>query len=317
MSATAQYAATQRLAALPAVPVEGDELDAYGVLSTIARGGMSTVYLGEHRATGERVAIKALDAYYVGQREMVERLLGEHAIARRVRHPGLVEIRCAARTRQGVPYLVMEYVRGESLGALAGRGCLTPLGLLAIAAQIARATAALHAAGVIHCDLKPDNVLVREDGAGEPLQIKVIDFGVARVIDEPPPTDGTVVGTPAFMPPEQWHGAPVARSDVYALGCLLYELITGGPVFPGALPQMMIGHCERAPEPPSQRGCRLPAPLERVLLRALAKDPELRPTMTELALELAALSPSTDLPDAPVWWPSAVDAPILTLKAAG
>jgi serine/threonine protein kinase len=323
---TTQYAATQRIApftgpidASLGAPVDSDasELEAFGVVSTIAHGGMSTVYLGEHRTTGERVAIKALDAYYVGQSDMVLRLLGEHDIACRVHHPGLVEIRGAAQTRQGVPYLVMEYVRGESLAAFASRGALTPAGLLAIAAQIARAAAALHAAGVVHCDLKPDNVLVvGDDAAGAVPRIKVIDYGVARLIDDPLPADGTVVGTPAFMPPEQWRGAPVAKSDVYALGCLIYELITGGPVFPGALPQMMIGHCERVPEPPSARGARLAPALERLMLRMLAKDAQLRPAMADIADELAAIAPPAELPTEPVWWPPAAMS-FEALKAAG
>ena len=310
---TSQYAATQRLARIEA-PIDQGDLDAYGVVSTIAHGGMSTVYLGEHRGTGERVAIKALDAYYVGQSDMVLRLLNEYDIARRVHHPGLVEILGGAQTRQGVPYLVMEYVRGESLSAFASRGALTPSGLLAIAVQIARAAAALHAAGVIHCDLKPDNVLV-VDEPGTP-RIKVIDYGVARLVDEPAPTDGTVVGTPAFMPPEQWRGAPVIKSDAYALGCLIYELITGGPVFPGALPQMMIGHCERVPEAPSARGARLAPALERLLLRMLAKDAQLRPAMTDIADELTTLAPPPELPTEPVWWPPAAE-PFHALKAAG
>jgi serine/threonine protein kinase len=313
---TSQYAATQRLARIEA-PIDQGDLDAYGVVSTIAHGGMSTVYLGEHRGTGARVAIKALDAYYVGQSDMVLRLLNEFDIARRVHHPGLVEVLCAAQTRQGVPYLVMEYVRSESLSAFASRGALTPAGLVAVAVQIARAAAALHAAGVVHCDLKPDNVLVVDEAepAASP-QIKVIDYGVARLVDEPPPADGPVVGTPAFMPPEQWRGAPVAKSDVYALGCLIYELITGGPVFPGALPQMMIGHCERAPESPSARGARLAPAFERLLLRTLAKDAQLRPAMADLADELATLAPPAELPTEPVWWPPAA-APFHALKAAG
>lgn len=319
---TTQYAVTQRLDRLILdeieAPVDPSGLDAYGVVSTIAHGGMSTVYLGEHRSTGERVAIKALDAYYVGQSDMVLRLLNEHDIARRVHHPGLVEIRGAAQTAQGVPYLVMEYVRGESLQAFASRGMLTPSGLLAIAAQIARAAAALHAAGVVHCDLKPDNVIVVDEDAapGAAPRIKVIDYGVARLVDEPPSADGTVVGTPAFMPPEQWRGAPVAKSDVYALGCLIYELITGGPVFPGALPQMMIGHCERVPEPPSARGARLAPALERLVLRMLAKDAQLRPAMADIADELATIAPPSELPTEPVWWPPVVE-PFHALKAAG
>jgi eukaryotic-like serine/threonine-protein kinase len=273
--------------------IDEARLDDYGVLAEIAHGGTSTVYLGEHRTTGERVAIKALDAFYVGHSEMVHRLLGEHDLAQRVRHPGLLDIRCAHETAQGIPYLVMEYLDGESLSALTDRQTLTSETILAIAAQIASALVALHAAGVVHCDVKPDNVFVlREPGAGGWPRIKVIDFGVARALGEPALPDGAIVGTPAFMAPEQWRGAPIPKSDVYALGCVLYELVTRTPLFCGALPQLMHAHCESMPERPSVRCPSLDPDVERLIIRALAKDPAMRPTMTDLDAELARLAPS-------------------------
>ncbi len=282
--------------------IDETQLDAYSEIVEIAHGGTSTVYVGEDLATGERVAIKALDAYYVGHSDMVHRLLGEHELAQRTCHPGLLAIHSAEQTIDGIPYLVMEYLEGESLSVLASRRGLPVGTILAIAAQIASAVAALHAAGIVHCDLKPDNVFVLDElGPGGWPRIKVIDYGVARMLNEPALPDGTIVGTPAFMAPEQWHGAPVAKSDVYALGCLLYELVTGVPVFCGALPQLMTAHCERLPERPAQRcGPRsLPRPtaldpdFELLIIRALAKDPEMRPTMAELDTELARLVPAT------------------------
>lgn len=279
--------------------IDGARLDAYGVIAEIARGGMSTVYLGEHLATGARVAIKALDTFHVGHSEMVNRLLGEHELARRARHPGLVEILCAEQTGHGVPYLVMEYLDGESLGALADRAALSLPAILVIAAQVASALAALHAGGVVHCDLKPDNVLVlHEPGPGGWPQVKVIDYGVARLADDPPATDGTVVGTPAFMAPEQWHGAPTTRSDVYALGCLLYELVTGEPVFSGSLPQLMLAHRDRLPVRPSVRRPGLAPALDDLIMRALFKDPEMRPTMADITDQLSKLAPPP--PSSPV-----------------
>lgn len=274
--------------------IDEDRLDAYGVISEIARGGTSTVYLGQHATTGERVAIKALDAFYVRNSDMVTRLLGEHELAQRVRHPGLLEIRCADQTRNGIPYVVMEYLDGESLGAMVVRQPLPMGSTIAMAAQVASAVAALHAAGVVHCDVKPDNlfVLYEHDASGWP-RVKVIDYGVARLAEDLPVVDGPVVGTPAFMSPEQWQGAPVAKSDVYALGCTLYELVTGEPVFSGALPQLMTAHCERTPPRPSQRCPDIAPALESLICAALAKDPAQRPPMAEMAAQLAALIPAT------------------------
>jgi serine/threonine-protein kinase len=277
-----------------ATSIDGARLDAYGVIAEIARGGMSTVYLGEDLATGERVAIKTLDAFHVGHSEMVHRLLGEHELARRARHPGLLEIRCAEQTRHGIPYLVMEYLDGESLGALVDRTTLPLPAILAIAAQVASAIAALHAAGVMHCDIKPDNVFVlHEPGPDGGPQVKVIDYGVARLVDDPPIAEGTVFGTPAFMAPEQWHGAPTTKSDVYALGCVLYELVTGEPVFSGALPQLMTAHRDRLAARPSTRRADLPPALDDLIMRALAKDPAMRPTMADIAAALVELAPAS------------------------
>jgi serine/threonine-protein kinase len=281
--------------------IDDARLDAYGVVSEIARGGTSTVYLGEHLATGERVAIKALDAFYVGHSEMVNRLLAEYELSRRVRHPGLLEIICSDQTSHGIPYLVMELLDGESLHALAERMTLSVATILAIAAQIASAVAALHAGGVVHCDVKPANIYVLyEPGPAGWPRVKVLDYGVARLIDEPPLDGGAIAGTPAFMAPEQWRGEPTTRSDVYSLGCVLYELVTGEPLFSGALPQLMAAHCERMPGRPSALCRDLDPELERLIVRALAKDPAMRPTMADMAAELtrqatAALAPLAEL----------------------
>lgn len=271
-------------------------LTAYALLGAIARGGTSTVYLGEDRATGERVAIKALDAFYVDQSDLVRRLLGEHELARRARHPGLVEIRCADQTASGVPYLVMEHLTGESLRALSNRVRLPREAVVAIVAQVARAIAALHAAGVAHCDLKPENVFVLEEiGADGWPRVKVLDYGVARALDEAPAVDGaaegTIAGTPAFMAPEQWRGAPIAASDVYALGCMLYDLFTGKPVFLGSLPQLMTAHAEQLPVRPAAIRADIGPELDRLIMRMLAKDPDLRPTMLEVSQELSRMIP--------------------------
>jgi serine/threonine-protein kinase len=270
---------------------EGRRLGNHEVIAPLARGGMGGVYLAADLATGERVAVKVLDPHFAAHADIVDRLFAERRISARVRHPGLLDVRHAGRSTDGVPYLVMEYLDGENLGELADRGQLELSAILAIAAQIAAALAALHDVGVIHCDIKLDNVVVLyETGfAGWP-KIKVIDFGVSRFVDEPPIGDGAIAGTPACMPPEQWRGAPTAKSDVYALGCLLFELVTGDTVFHGTLPQLMVAHADKRPPRPSWLRAQLPPALERLILRALAKDPAMRPSMDELATALTDLA---------------------------
>jgi serine/threonine protein kinase len=257
---------------------------------------MGGVYLATHVTSGERVALKVLDPLFANHAEVVARLYGERAVASRASHPGLINIRAAGRSADNVPYLVMEYLDGENLAAIRERGDVSralagQLGLDAIveiAAQIASALAALHRVGVIHCDVKPENVLVLNARGASP-KIKVIDFGVSRFCDEPPPEEVSIAGTPAYMAPEQWRGRPELASDVYALGCLLYELATGETPFDGSLPQLMLAHFEQRPARPSWLRT-MPIELERIILRALAKDPAMRPSMAELATELGYLA---------------------------
>jgi serine/threonine protein kinase len=257
----------------------------YAIVAPLARGGMGGVYLAVHRGTNERVALKVLDPQFANHEEVVRRLFGEHAIASRVRHRNVVDIRSAYRAADGSPFLVMEYLDGETLGAIADRGPLPLPTIVAIAAEIASAGAALHEQGIIHCDFKPDNMFVLHDG-----RVKLIDFGVSRFVDEPP-ADDTIAGTPWCMAPEQWDGAPTTASDVYALGCTLYELCTGSPPFAGSLPELMLAHLEQRPARPSWLRA-MPIELERLILRALAKEADARPTMRELAYELTALAAS-------------------------
>ena len=183
----------------------------------------------------------------------------------------------------------MEYLEGETLGTVAEKGPMNLPTIVAIGAQVAAALAALHAVGVIHCDVKHDNVLVLDEQLGPWPKIKVIDFGVSRLVDEPPLPNAAIAGTPWCMAPEQWSGTPEPASDVYALGCLLYDLTTGSPPFDGSLPELMMAHMEQRPARPSWLRA-MPIELERLILRALAKDPAARPTMHELATALADLA---------------------------
>jgi serine/threonine protein kinase len=263
----------------------------YEVVAPLASGGMGGVYLASHVTNGERVALKVLDPLFANHDEIVTRLYAERAVSSLASHPGLVDIRSAATSLDDIPYLVMEYLEGETLAAVAGRGPLELGAIASIGAQVAGALAALHEAGVVHCDVKPENVFVLSGTSwcGGP-RVKVIDFGVSRRVDEPPPEDASIAGTPAYMAPEQWRGRPSPASDVYALGCVLFELLTGEPPFAGSLPQLMVAHLEQRPARPAWLRSGTPIELERLVLRALAKDPDLRPTMTELAHALGELA---------------------------
>ncbi len=257
----------------------------YDVITPLARGGMGNIYLAEHSETHQRVALKVLDPQFAGHIEVVDRLYNEHALAARASHPNLLQIHEAALSDNDIPYLVMEYLDGETLAVISEREDLGIQAILSIGAQVAAALAALHAGGVIHCDVKHDNIVVLRDC----LHVKLLDFGVSRLVDEPHAEDPGIAGTPWCMAPEQWDGKPQTASDVYALGCLLYDLITGSPPFDGSLPELMMAHLEQRPARPSWLA-HCPLELERIIMRALAKDPAHRPAMAEVAMQLAELA---------------------------
>lgn len=272
------------------LPRAARRLGSHRIVAPIARGGISDVFLAEHIHTGERVALKVLDPVHLHDEDIVARLLYEHRLAGRVSHPGLIEVKHADRNEGDLPYIVMEYLDGENLGDLAERGLIDMGAVLAIGQQIASAVAALHAAGIVHCDIKPDNVFVLyEPGPGGWPKIKVIDYGVAHDTATPPNDDGTIAGTPPYMPPEQWRGHSTEKSDVYALGCLLFELCTGDVPFHGTLPQLLVLHTEALPPRPSSRRSDLAPVLDHLIMRCLAKDPGMRPTMADIEIELSRL----------------------------
>jgi eukaryotic-like serine/threonine-protein kinase len=260
----------------------------YQILGLLARGGTGGVYLGAHVRTQQRVAIKMLDPHWRVHEDVVRRMLDEHAVASSVSHHGLLEIHAAERMFDGTPYLVMELLDGENLGELVERGNIVMNAIAAIGAQIADAVAALHDSGIVHCDIKPDNVFVLyQPGLNGWPRIKVIDYGVSQ---REHTRDGSVIaGTPSCMAPEQWRGEPITKSDVYSLGCVLYWMVTGAPPFMGPLPQLMMSHTSALPPRPSTTRD-LPPELERIIMRAMAKDPAMRPTMKEMARELTAFA---------------------------
>lgn len=267
-------------------------LGPYHLVGLIATGGMGGVYVARHQGTHERVALKVLAPGRAHQDELVRRLFGELEVSHKVAHRGLVRIRDRAMSAHGVPYLVMELIDGENLAALQERGRIEVGAIAAIGAQVADALAAMHERRIVHCDLKPDNILVLyQDGLGGWPRIKVIDFGVARFLDRVGET--TVAGTPAYMPPEQWAGEIEPRTDVYALGCALYELLVGATPFTGTIAEVLQAHREQLAAPPSRVRAGIPDALEDLVLRMLAKEPGMRPRMVEVARVLTDLAFAT------------------------
>jgi serine/threonine-protein kinase len=271
--------------------VEGRVLGGrYRLLRQLGTGGMGSVWLCEHVALGRRYALKVLNADRAADPELVERFRQEARAASRITQENVVDVIDSGEDAGGEHYYVMEVLEGRSLGQLMREDGLLPVGrALALLEQVCRALAAAHGRGVVHCDVKPDNVLVERlaDG-GE--RAKLIDFGISRVPDASRLTrDGEVIGTPEYMSPEQAAGDVVdARTDIYAAGVLAFELLTGclPLVGPTAL-ATLVAHQTKIPVAPGQRRPGLGPEVDRLVLRALAKRPGDRfPSMQSMAAEV-------------------------------
>ncbi|HEX9800519.1 MAG TPA: serine/threonine-protein kinase [Thermoanaerobaculia bacterium] len=248
----------------------------YRILGEIGRGAMGRVYRARDPHTDRTVALKVLDVEAGRSAEQAAqahaRFLREARAAGRLSHPGIVAVYDAdIDSATGAPFLAMELVAGRSLAELLGeRGLLPWSEAGAVAAAVADALDHAHARGVVHRDLKPANVLLADDGA-----VKVSDFGVAMLLDDSSTLTGTLRGTPSYMAPEQIRGEAVdGRSDLYSLGAVLYETLTGEAPFQA---DNLVGVAHQAvhddPKPPSFACPDLPLELERVVLRAMAKRP--------------------------------------------
>jgi serine/threonine-protein kinase len=258
--------------------LEGRILDGrYQLGSLLGVGGMARVYLATDRVLERQVAVKVLSPSDAQDPLFVERFRREAHAAARLSHPNIVAVFDSGADADQ-PYLVMEYVPGQSLAQLLHRqGRLAPRRAVELAIQVGAALAAAHAQGLVHRDIKPANVLVGEDG-----QVKVADFGIVKAAAATTLTGtGTVLGTAAYLSPEQAQGGPVdARSDLYSLGCVLYELLCGSPPFGSGADRAPVAiatrHVREPPEPPSMRNPQVDPALEAVVLTALAKDPAQR-----------------------------------------
>ena len=278
----------------------GVYLDKYRVVAEVGRGSMGVVYRGEHMVTGRKVAIKLLQPQHVNTESVVSRFLAEATACARIGHPGIVDIYDAATCADGSAYLVMEFLDGRPLSELIRGRRIAARDTVDLARQMAVTLAAAHNAGIVHRDLKPDNVfVVRDPWERSRLRIKVIDFGVAKFLYEQPnrvkTVRGTVMGTPVYMSPEQAAGSGGldTRSDIYSLGCILYEAICGRVPFSGTVADVLMGHLHGKPLAPRQIASDAPAALNDLVVQMLAKRPDDRPrTMLDVDAALQAIEAS-------------------------
>ncbi|MDD5308508.1 MAG: protein kinase [Deltaproteobacteria bacterium] len=252
----------------------------YRLLKKIAEGGMGSIYLGQHMAIGREVAVKLLRTEFVGSEVIVTRFYREAEAAARIKHDNIIDIFDLGVSPWGEPYLVMEYLEGESLAAVLDR--IGPVDLDAacgIMAQILRALQAAHEAGIVHRDLKPENIFLvhGRDGA---RTVKLIDFGISKFSREGEKAKltrtGSVLGTLEYMSPEQARGrADVSHlTDIYAAGVVFYQMLTGTfPFTGGNYSELFINTLTMPPLPPGEAYAGFPAEAEPIVMRALAKDP--------------------------------------------
>ncbi|HEY0478578.1 MAG TPA: serine/threonine-protein kinase [Kofleriaceae bacterium] len=262
----------------------GAVLGSYRVVELLGKGGMGYVFRAEHVKLGREVALKLLRSDYASRRDAVARFFQEARTVNRVRHRNIVDVTDFVELDDGTTYIVMELLSGTSLGAWGASGVDLPRAL-AVLVQICDGLAAAHQVGVVHRDLKPDNVIVVPTSDGAEL-VKLLDFGVAKLLNRDDEdvgfqtAAGSVIGTPAYMSPEQAGGMVVdARSDIYSLGAIMYELFTGQPMFRGrSFGEYVRKHLTETPEPPRQTpgGAAIDPRLEALILRCLDKDPDQR-----------------------------------------
>src|SRR5689334_14420370 len=245
---------------------------------------MGVVYLAQHPVFGRKVAIKLLHAVLARDPDIVARFFNEARAIHLVAHENIVEILDFGQTPDGQPYFIMEYLQGESLSETIARGAMQVDQVEAIGVQMCKALGAAHAKGIVHRDLKPHNVqlVIKPDGA---LQVKILDFGVAKILNSPDGNSsvktrtGSLMGTPLYMSPEQCKGAGVLdhRTDIYSLGVILFEMLSGRPPFNAeGVGELFAKHMLEDPPLVTDFAPNAPPHMASAIMKALAKDPVAR-----------------------------------------
>jgi serine/threonine protein kinase len=251
------------------------QIRAYVVGERLGGGGFGEVFAATHNVVGRDVAIKILHANRCTDPDAVRRFLDEARAVNKIRHKSIVDIFDFGQLEDGRYYLVMERILGRTLRQILDAGPIPRARAIEILRAIATAVDAVHAVGIAHRDLKPDNVFILPDG-----EIKLIDFGLAKLSTDSNATESTLVmGTPLYMAPEQCRGASAdTRCDLYAFGALAYHLLTHTTVFSGDPLSLALHHVNDLPQPPSRRAAGISSNVDAALLALLAKDPALRPS---------------------------------------
>ncbi|MEZ4402326.1 MAG: protein kinase [Kofleriaceae bacterium] len=284
----------------PPDPIIGQTIGNYVVRHKLGEGGMGSVYLAEHPHIGKKVALKVLHAEFASNPDVVTRFFNEAKAVNDIAHPNIVDVVDYGVLQipgisEGLVYFIMEFLPGLTLSQLLQREApLAPERALTIALQIADALSASHKSNIVHRDLKPDNIILVQRGR-EADFVKLLDFGIAKLTGDQPGSrrtrTGLVMGTPAYMSPEQCEGRGNVdhRADIYSLGVVLYEMITGRvPFFGDGYGEVLVQHLTQPPPPPSTIRGIIPPHVEQIILKALEKRPELRyPTMDEMSKAMA------------------------------
>ncbi|MBA3538355.1 MAG: serine/threonine protein kinase, partial [Deltaproteobacteria bacterium] len=292
----------------------GQSIGNYRILSKIGTGGMGAVYLAEHPLIGKKVALKVIHRELAHNRDVVQRFFQEAKAVNSIGNEHIVEIHDFGVTPENDHFYIMEYLDGQTLASVMTREPAMPvMRALHIGAQIASALAAAHASGVIHRDLKPDNIMLIPK-LGDPDFVKVLDFGLAKVFaaDSAVKTAaGVLLGTPQYMSPEACESKREIdhRTDVYALGILLFQMMTGKLPFDGqTMGEVLVKQVTALPPAPRALNPAIQPSVEQILLRCLAKPVDAR-FQTMLALRQALLAPDAYLGSAPPIQPARSLAP--------